>query len=207
MADKDWIKSFPRGYRAYAIQIEEGNYQTATLELETKVLRSIRKDCHDVIGFLVNIGNYVQNHSANRFTVSEIDNLFDQKLKEKEVVCIKPMIKLAKDSCLAKLKSISKNPNLPQEIVGHFVGSYINKEVTDKFHNVTPKDPEYSNIVNKVKKEMISPQIKKLQGQVAQKVTLQLLNQSRSDQEIANKEAGRFNFFDSNRLRGDGYAT
>lgn len=207
MADKDWIKSFPPGYRGYAIQIEKGNFQTAELELETGVFKKIGKQCQDVIGLLIKIGKEFQDKPVQHLSVTEIDNIFSQKLQQNPITCKKAVVALAKDSCLATLKSNSIASNLSQEMVGHFIGSYINKEITDKFHNATPKDPQYGEIVNKVKKEIVSPKIKKLQSQVAKKITLRLLNDKSSNQNSADNTNARFNFFDSNRLKGGGYAT
>ncbi|MCW7470553.1 hypothetical protein [Leptospira kanakyensis] len=206
MADKDWIKSFPRGYRSYAIQIEQGNYQTASLELENRILKRVRKECQPVIALLIEIGTDLEIKGYGQLTAGEIDKIFDEKLRDREVSCNKPIIRLAKDSFLAKILTNQFNNNLSHELVEHFLCSYINKEVTDKFHNATPKELAYSNITNKVKREIVSPRIKNLHNQVAKKVGKQLIEEQSDNLGVSNDSKAKFNFFDYTQFERRNYA-
>lgn len=196
MADKDWVKSFPRGFQGFAIQISEGNWEIAEVELELSAKTRVIKDCPDLIEIFRQLSTDLQNMPKLDFTVEQIDSRFDEKIRESSIATKPSVIRLAKNAWLTSIKDPDSN-NLFQDCVSQLVESYLNKEITDKFHNVSPKDPIYKGKVQSVKKMILSEQTMKIHNRITSKITIDLIKDNSSSKNYINQVnvKAQFNFY------------
>ncbi|PJD98356.1 MAG: hypothetical protein CK427_17160 [Leptospira sp.] len=196
MADKDWIKSFPPGFRSFAIQISEGNWEIAEVELELRAKIRVIKDCQDIIEIFRQLSTDIQNIPKLDFTVEQIDRRFDEKIRESSIATKPSVVKLAKNAWLTSIKDPDSN-NLFQDCVSQLVESYLKKEITDKFHNVSPKDPIYKGKVQSVKKMLLSAKTENIHKNVTSKITIDLIKDNSSSKNNINQvnDEAQFNFY------------
>ncbi|NCN08218.1 MAG: hypothetical protein GW938_00075 [Leptospira sp.] len=201
MADKDWVKKFPRAFRGFVSRIHEKDYQGARdmLRLEIKAFLDIGGS--DLLEFLFQLGNEFESKDLQNSSIREIDTIFDLRLQESEL-SRKPTLRyLAKDAFLNAIKSKFQNPFLSETIISQFVENIIQKECLDRINFLSPEKAIDKNKLKNLRMEINSNETQKIVNQVVSDITKQFVFQEKNNEVSNPKISGRFNLLDSEQLR------
>lgn len=202
MADKDWLKSFPRGYKKIAEYIEMGSFDVAIIELEKKISKKLDKN-EAILRVISNIADEVANSGLLfKPPLLELD-----KLSSKHLASIQANLdwkNYAKEAVKSGVFQ-KEDGDYKQLILSHFLQKATEKECTERIWNTSPLEKEHSFKVKEVRKKIRSEEFKqKIQFLVSRLTneTCGKLGNSKTVIENPKIDHGRFNFLNLSQKRG-----
>lgn len=201
MADKDWLKSFPRSYKKIAEYIEMNSFDLAIFELKTRISRKLNKN-EVLIQVISRIADDISISGLLFFIPSELDKLSlkyfaniqanrDWKNYAKEAIKLGVMRR--------------KGSDYKESILSHFFQKVIEKECTERIWNTSPLDKKHSYKVKEVRKKINSEELKQSIQSLVSILTIDARNRlssSKAMKENSKMEDGIFNFLNMNHQRG-----